>query len=425
MSKALEYHKTPPQGKLTVVPTKPCNTADDLSLAYSPGVAEPCIQIHKDPKTAYLYTAKANLVAVISNGTAVLGLGNIGPLASKPVMEGKAILFKRFANVDAFDLEINESDPKKIVPIIKSLEPTFGGINLEDIKAPDCFYIEEQLSKQMNIPLFHDDQHGTAIIIAAGLQNALELTNKQLPKAKIIFSGAGAAAIASANLLLTLGAKKSNIFMFDSKGLITKERKTNKYKAKFSQTSSLTLKQALKGADIFIGVSKGDLLTPDMIKQMATSPIIFAMANPTPEINYDLAKKTRPDCIVATGRSDFPNQVNNVLCFPFLFRAALDTRASKITLSMKHAAVHALANLAKEPVPKEVETAYNQTFAFSSEYILPKPFDPRVLPKVATAVARQAIKDSVATTKIKNLAKYEKDLTSLAKHLTMTNFCPR
>lgn len=384
---ALKYHQEFPSGKIETIPTKKCDNAEDLSLAYSPGVAYPCAEISKNPSKAYDYTSKGNLVAVVSNGTAVLGLGNIGPLASKPVMEGKAILFKKFADVNAFDIEIKENDVNKFCDIVASLEPTFGGINLEDIKAPECFEIEQNLIERMNIPVFHDDQHGTAIITVAALINALHIAEKDLTKVKIVISGAGAAAIAIANLLLEYNAKRENIFMFDSKGLITSNREVNEYKAKFSQKTDNTLLEAMTNADVFIGVSKGGLLNEKHIISMNKKPIIFAMANPIPEIFPDEAKKISPDAIVATGRSDFPNQVNNVLCFPFMFKGALEARAKKITSKMKKAAVEALANLAREPVPSSVEKIYGLSFTFGPEYIIPKPFDPR-LNKVADAVKK-------------------------------------
>lgn len=418
MKDALEYHQHPTPGKISVIPTKPCQTAEQLSLAYSPGVAQPCLKIKDQPEDAYKYTSRGNLVGVISNGTAVLGLGNIGALASKPVMEGKGILFKRFANVDVFDIEIDEQDPQKIIPIIKSLEPTFGGINLEDIKAPDCFYIEEELKKQMNIPIFHDDQHGTAIIVAAALKNALEIANKQIAEIKVVFSGAGAAAIAISKLLVDLGAKKENFFIFDSRGLMTTNRDNlNKYKAQFTQPREQTLNEALIGADIFIGVSVANLLTLENIKSMSVKPIVFALANPDPEITYLAGKSAVPDIIMATGRSDYPNQVNNVLCFPFLFRGALDVRATTINKSMKHAAVNALADLAKLAVPEEVINAYGKSFTFGPEYIIPKPFDPRVLSHLAPAVAKAAMDSGVAKKPIADLDQYKTELEILAKKL--------
>ncbi len=420
----LHYHEYPTPGKVRVVPTKSCRTAADLSLAYTPGVAKPCLEIQKNPDEAYRYTSKGNLVAVISNGTAVLGLGNIGALAGKPVMEGKGVLFKRFAGIDVFDLEINESDPEKLVEIIASLEPTFGGINLEDIKGPECFFVEQELIKRMKIPVFHDDQHGTAVIASAALLNALKLVGKKIESIKIVFSGAGAAAIAVANFLLELGAQKKNIFLVDSQGIVTKKRdEQNKYKAAFAQESNgKTLADALVGADVFIGVSQGNILNGSLLRTMNPQPIIFAMANPIPEISYDEAKKAVPDCIMATGRSDYPNQVNNVLCFPFLFRGALDVRATKITTGMKLAAVRALAALAEKSVPLEVEKAYGRKFSFGLDYIIPKPFDPRVLSVVAPAVARAAMEEGVAQKPILDLKLYTQELKKLAKRLAKGKF---
>ncbi|MBU0457765.1 MAG: malic enzyme-like NAD(P)-binding protein [Nanoarchaeota archaeon] len=421
--KALKYHAEPVPGKISVLPTKLCTSAEELSLAYTPGVAKPCLEIEKNQEEAYRYTAKGNLVAVISNGSAVLGLGNIGALAGKPVMEGKSVLFKRFADVDVFDLEINEQDPKKMVEIVSSLEPTFGGINLEDIKAPECFYIEEELIKRMKIPVFHDDQHGTAVISGAGLLNALEIAGKNIEEVKVIFVGAGAAGIAIANLLIDLGLNIKNIFMFDSKGLITKERDVNKYKAKFAQEEKLSLEEALKGADVFIGVSKAGLLTKEMVRSMAKKPIVFAMANPDPEITYDDGKSAVPDIILATGRSDYPNQVNNVLGFPFIFRGALDVRATSITKNMKLAAVRSLAKLAHEPVPKEVNEVYGKEFIFGPDYIIPKPFDPRVLYHVAPAVAKAAMECGVAKRPIMDFDSYISGLKKTAERLASGNFC--
>jgi malate dehydrogenase (oxaloacetate-decarboxylating)(NADP+) len=418
---ALDYHSKNVSGKISILPTKPSATSKDLSLAYTPGVAEPCLEIEKDPSKAYDYTAKGNLVGVITNGTAVLGLGDIGPLASKPVMEGKSVLFKRFANVDAFDLEINELDVDKFIDIVTSLEPTFGGINLEDIKAPECFAIEEKLIEDLDIPVFHDDQHGTAVITAAGLLNALKIVDKKVSDVRIVFVGAGAAGIACANLIVDLGVKLENIFMFDSKGLITKSRDVNKYKAKFSQSTEMSLTEALSGADVFIGVSKADLLEKEMLLGMASNPIVFAMANPNPEIKYELAKQTRSDIIMATGRSDYPNQVNNVLGFPFIFRGALDVRARVINSEMKLAAVNALAELAREDVPKEVFDAYGSEFSFGSEYIIPKPFDPRVLSHVAYAVAKAAMESGVAREKI-DLVGYRKKLEEMSLRLAEGKF---
>lgn len=421
---ALQYHEQPTPGKVSVLPTKPCRTAAELSLAYTPGVAFPCLEIKTNPDDAYKYTAKGNVVGVISNGTAVLGLGDIGSLAGKPVMEGKGVLFKRFANIDVFDIEIQEKDPQKLVDIIASLEPTFGGINLEDIKGPECFFVEQELIKKMNIPVFHDDQHGTAVICSAALLNALELAQKKLPQVKIVFSGAGAAAIAIATMFLELGAKKENVTLVDSQGIITKQRnEQNKYKAFFAQdTTKKTLAEALEHADVFIGVSQGNILTGSALQAMAQKPIIFAMANPTPEISYEEAKKAVPECIMATGRTDYPNQVNNVLCFPFLFRGTLDVRASKINLPMKLATVRALAKLAHLNVPPEVIKAYGRDFQFGPDYIIPKPFDPRVLYHVAPAVAKAAMDSGVAQKPIVDLKQYTSDLKKLAKKLAKGKF---
>jgi malate dehydrogenase (oxaloacetate-decarboxylating)(NADP+) len=397
---ALEYHSTPPAGKVSVVPTKPCRTQRDLSLAYTPGVAVPCLEIQKDPSLAYTYTAKGNLVAVVSNGTAVLGLGNIGALAGKPVMEGKGVLFKRFADIDVFDIELATEDPKEVIRVCQILEPTFGGINLEDIKAPECFEIEEELKRTMKIPVFHDDQHGTAIISGAALVNALYLVGKKIEDVKIVFSGAGASAISCANHYIRLGAKLENILMCDTKGVLYEGRTEgmNKYKAKFARkTDARTLADAMKGADVFVGLSVANCVTPEMLLSMADRPIVFALANPNPEIPYDVAKATRDDIIMATGRSDYPNQVNNVLGFPFIFRGALDVRATAINDEMKLAATHALAELARMDVPDSVRRAYGvETMEFGPEYIIPKPFDPRVLTHVAPAVARAAMETGVA-----------------------------
>lgn len=423
--KALQYHSQGKQGKITLLPTKPCTTADELSLAYTPGVAYPCLEIEKNAEKTYHYTSKGNLVAVISNGTAVLGLGNIGPLASKPVMEGKGVLFKRFANIDVFDLEIAENNPEKFIEIVSKLEPTFGGINLEDIKAPECFYIEKELIKKMNIPVFHDDQHGTAVITGAALSNALKIAEKKINEVKIVFSGAGAGAIACANLLLELGAKKENIFMFDSQGLLTKKRlsELNKYKAHFIQDlDQATLAGTLAGADVFIGLSKGNLLSQEMVRSMAPRPVVFAMANPIPEISYEAAKNAVPNIIMATGRSDYPNQINNVLGFPFIFRGALDVQAKKINKKMKLAAVRALTNLAQEPVPKEVVKAYGRSFSFGPDYIIPKPFDPRVLHHVAPAVAKAAMESGIARKPINDLTNYREELKQLAEKLVKGDF---
>ncbi|KAA3655982.1 MAG: NADP-dependent malic enzyme [Calditrichaeota bacterium] len=401
---ALSYHQRGRKGKIEVVTTKPCITQRDLSLAYTPGVAEPCRDIEKNPDDVFNYTAKGNLVAVVSNGTAVLGLGDIGAAAGKPVMEGKGVLFKRFADIDVFDLELDTHDPDEIIRTVKMLEPTFGGINLEDIKAPECFYIEEELKKQMNIPVFHDDQHGTAIISGAGLLNALEIAGKKIEEVKIVFMGAGAAGIACAKFYIELGARLENIIMLDSKGVIYKGRKEgmNPYKEMFAQETDLrTLEEAMQDADVFAGVSVANVITKEMVKSMADQPIIFAMANPDPEITFEDAKAARDDVIMATGRSDYPNQANNVLGFPFIFRGALDVRATQINEEMKIAAAKALAALAKEPVPYSVMKAYrSQHLEFGPDYIIPKPFDPRVLLWEASAVAQAAIDSGVARQKI-------------------------
>ncbi len=397
---ALDYHSSPPPGKLEIVPTKPSATQRDLSLAYSPGVAEPCLAIEKNPEDAYLYTGKGNFIAVVTNGTAVLGLGDIGALASKPVMEGKGLLFKRFADVNAIDIEINTHDPDLIIQTVKLLEPTFGGVNLEDIKAPECFYIEETLKREMNIPVFHDDQHGTAIISGAGLLNALELQGKRIEDARIVFNGAGASAIACARFYLELGARRENILMCDSKGVIYRGRASGMtpQKEEFAADTPLrTLAEALAGADVFVGLSVKDAVTAEMAKTMADRPIIFALANPDPEIPYDIAKAVRPDAIVATGRSDFPNQVNNVLGFPFIFRGALDVRARQINEAMKVAAARALAALTREDVPESVVKAYGlSSLQFGPDYIIPKPVDPRVLLWEAPAIAQAAMDSGVA-----------------------------
>ncbi|WP_096021883.1 malic enzyme-like NAD(P)-binding protein [Campylobacter lanienae] len=395
--KALDYHIG---GKIEINVKKPCVSAEDLSLAYSPGVAEPCIEIESNNELAYKYTNKGNLVAVITDSTAVLGLGDIGAIAGKPVMEGKSVLFKKFANVDAFDIELDEKDPDKIVEICKALAPTFGGINLEDIAAPKCFYIEKKLQESVNIPVMHDDQHGTAIITTAGLLNALEINGKDISKIKVVVSGSGAAGIACAKMYQSVGVK--NIIMCDSKGVIHSKRDDlTEQKMEFAiDTDDRTLGDALRGADMFLGLSKAKLLTPDMVKSMANNPIIFALANPEPEIRPEIAHEIRDDIIIGTGRSDYPNQVNNVLGFPFIFRGALDVRATKITENMKIAAAIALAKLAKESVPSEVCKAYNVSqIKFGKDYIIPKPFDPRVLFTVAPAVAKAAVEDGVALIK--------------------------
>jgi malate dehydrogenase (oxaloacetate-decarboxylating)(NADP+) len=410
---ALEYHAQYPAGKVSVVPTKPCATQRDLSLAYTPGVAVPCLEIARDPELAYRYTSRGNLVAVVSNGTAVLGLGNIGALAGKPVMEGKGVLFKRFADIDVFDLELATEDPEEIIRTCKLLEPTFGGINLEDIKAPECFYIESELRKTMKIPVFHDDQHGTAIISGAALINALELAGKALSDARVVINGAGAAGIACAEHYVNLGVKRENILLCDTKGVIYKGRGAgmNPYKERFATFSpARTLEEAFEGADVFVGLSQANVVTPRMILRMSRNPVIFALANPDPEIAYNLAVATRPDAIVATGRSDYPNQVNNVLGFPFIFRGALDVRATTINEEMKRAATHALAALAKEDVPDSVCRAYGvERIAFGRDYIIPKPFDPRVLTWEATAVAQAAMETGVARQPV-DLAVYREQL---------------
>lgn len=410
---ALDYHEKGKPGKIEVVPTKKAKTQRDLSLAYSPGVAAPCMEIYNNPADVYRYTSKGNLVAVVSNGTAVLGLGDIGPEASKPVMEGKGVLFKIFADIDVFDIEINEKDPKKFVEVVKALEPTFGGINIEDIKAPECFYIEEELKKQMNIPVMHDDQHGTAIISAAALINALEIQKKDISKVKFVVNGAGAAAISCMKLYISLGATPDNFLVYDSKGLISTSRTDiDDIKREWAKDADApTIGDGLKGADIFIGLSKGNVVTGDMLLTMADKPIVFAMANPDPEITWEEATKTRKDIIMATGRSDYPNQVNNVLGFPYIFRGALDVRANKINEAMKLAAVKALADMTKTPVPDIVNMAYNQTnIVFGPEYIIPKPLDPRLLSTVAPAVAKAAIESGVANAEIADWQQYEQQL---------------
>ncbi len=389
--KALDYHRLPKPGKLSVESMKPCATQQELSLAYSPGVAEPVREIAKNPKTAYEYTNKGNLVAVVSNGTAILGLGNLGPLASKPVMEGKGVLFKRFAGIDVYDIEINAKTVKEVVSVVEAISPTFGGINLEDIAAPECFEIEAQLKKKLDIPVFHDDQHGTAVIICAGLINALHIQGKDLSDVKIVCLGAGAAGLSSMNLLVAMGAKKSSITLVDSKGVVSKTRTDlNKYKKPWARsTSAKTLAEVMKDADVFIGVSGANLVSPEMVKSMAEKPVVFALANPDPEITPDKAHKVRKDLIMATGRSDYPNQVNNVLGFPFIFRGALDARARTITQEMLIAASKALAELAREKVPASVLKAYNlKKLEFGPDYILPKPFDPRLIERIPAAIIK-------------------------------------
>ncbi|MCB7482389.1 NADP-dependent malic enzyme [Christiangramia sediminis] len=410
---ALVYHAKPKPGKIEVVPTKKYATQRDLSLAYSPGVAEPCLEIEKDKENAYKYTTKGNLVAVISNGTAVLGLGDIGPEASKPVMEGKGLLFKIFADIDVFDIEVDTKDVDKFIETVKNIAPTFGGINLEDIKAPEAFEIERRLKAELDIPVMHDDQHGTAIISAAALLNALELAKKKIEKVKIVISGAGAAAVSCTKLYKAFGAKAENIVMLDSKGVIRKDRPNlSEEKAEFATARKIdTLDEAMKNADVFVGLSIADIVSPEMLKSMAKRPIVFAMANPNPEIDYQLAMDTRKDIIMATGRSDHPNQVNNVLGFPFIFRGALDVRATKINEEMKKAAVKALAELAKEAVPEQVNIAYGETrLNFGPDYIIPKPFDPRLIAKVPPAVAKAAMDSGVARQGIQDWDKYEEEL---------------
>jgi len=410
---ALIYHAKPTPGKIQVVPTKKYATQRDLSLAYSPGVAEPCLEIAKDVNNVYKYTTKGNLVAVISNGTAVLGLGNIGPEASKPVMEGKGLLFKIFADIDVFDIEVGTENVEEFIATVKNIAPTFGGINLEDIKAPEAFEIERRLKAELDIPVMHDDQHGTAIISAAALLNALEIAKKKIEKVKIVISGAGAAAISCSRLYQAFGAKRENMVMLDSKGVIRNNRENlSAEKAEFATHRKIdTLDEAMKDADVFIGLSTANIVTQQMLKSMANNPIVFAMANPDPEIRYDLAIAARKDIIMATGRSDHPNQVNNVLGFPFIFRGALDVRATKINEAMKMAAVKALANLAKEPVPEQVNIAYGETrLTFGKEYIIPKPFDPRLIVEVPPAVAKAAMESGVAKEPIENWEKYKDQL---------------
>jgi len=410
---ALDYHASNPAGKLSITPSKPCHSQRDLSLAYTPGVAVPCLEIEKDPALAYRYTGKGNLVAVVTNGTAVLGLGNIGPAAGKPVMEGKGVLFKRFADIDVFDLELATGNPEDIIHACQMLEPTFGGINLEDIKAPDCFLVEQELRRTMKIPVFHDDQHGTAIIVGAALQNALIVAGKQAGDVRVVFSGAGASAIACAEHAIRLGVRRENILMCDSQGVIRHGRSSgmNPWKERFAaQTELRTLAEALRDADVFIGLSVAGVVTPEMLATMASRPIVFALANPDPEIPYDVAVRARPDAIVATGRSDFPNQVNNVLGFPFIFRGALDVRATTINDEMKLAATNALAELAREDVPDSVMRTYGlDNLEFGPSYIIPKPFDPRVLVREACAVARAAMESGVAGREI-DLEEYHDQL---------------
>lgn len=419
---ALHYHAMGKPGKIEVVPTKPYSTQTDLSLAYSPGVAEPCLEIEKDPQKAYDYTAKGNLVAVISNGTAVLGLGNIGTLAGKPVMEGKGLLFKIYAGIDVFDIEIDEKDPEKFIQAVKAIAPTFGGINLEDIKAPECFEIETRLKAELDIPLMHDDQHGTAIISAAGLLNALEIAGKKIEEVKIVVNGAGASASSCTKLYIALGVKKENVVMLDSKGVISLSRADlNESKKYFAtqRTDIHTLEEAVKGADVFIGLSRGNVLSQDMVRSMADSPIVFALANPTPEISYEDAMAARPDVMMATGRSDYPNQINNVIGFPYIFRGALDVRATAINEDMKLAAVHAIASLAKEPVPDVLNAAYNVSrLTFGREYFIPKPVDQRLITEVSSAVAKAAIESGVAKKPITDWEAYKNQLNELMGYET-------
>src|ERR1700739_2185786 len=413
---ALDYHNGPRPGKIEISPTKPCRTQRDLSMAYTPGVAIPCLEIEKNPGDAYKYTAKGNLVAVVTNGTAVLGLGNIGAIAGKPVMEGKGVLFKRFADVDVFDLEVNSMNPDDVIKVCQLLEPTFGGINLEDIKAPECFYIEETLKRTMNIPVFHDDQHGTAIITGAALLNALEIVGKPIDEVRVVFNGSGASGIASAEHYVRLGVKRQNIMLVDTKGVVYEGRAEgmNPYKARFAQKTNLrTLAEAVKDADVFVGLSVKGAFTQDMLRSMAARPIVFAMANPDPEITYDDALAARKDVLMCTGRTDYPNQVNNVLGFPSIFRGALDVHATAINEEMKLAATRALAALAKEDVPDSVCTAYGVSrIQFGPEYIIPKPFDPRVLVWTASAVARAAMETGVARTPL-DLVEYRERLERL------------
>lgn len=412
--KALEYHsKDGVPGKVSVVPTKPCRTAEDLALAYTPGVAKPVLKIAENSDDAYRYTSKGNLVAVISNGTAILGLGNRGALASKPVMEGKGVLFKRFADIDVFDIEIDEKDPEKLIEIVKAISPTFGGINLEDIKGPECFVIEKELINKCDIPVFHDDQHGTAIIATAGLMNAAEITGRKLSETKVVVNGAGAAGISCARMFIKAGVKKENLILLDSKGVIYKGRDnlTPEKSELATETDARTLSDAVKGVDVFMGLSVAGCLKKEMLQSMNSDPIVFAMANPDPEITYEDAKAAREDVIMATGRSDYPNQINNVLGFPFIFRGALDVRASRITENMKMAAAKALAELAHEPITEEVRTAYGgKNFTFGRDYIVPKPFDPRVIEYEAVAVAKAACEDGVASAPITDWAAYRESL---------------
>lgn len=419
--KALKYHTLDGvPGKVSVVPTKPCQTAEDLSLAYTPGVAKPVLEIADNPEDAYRYTSKGNLVAVISNGTAILGLGNRGALASKPVMEGKGVLFKRFADIDVFDIELNVNDTEKIIEMVKAMEPTFGGVNLEDIKGPECFEIEQRLIEMCDIPIFHDDQHGTAIIATAGLMNAIEIVGKNLSDISVVVNGAGAAGISCAKMFVAAGVDPSHLIMLDSKGVIHagREKGLTKEKREFiRETENRTLADAMVGADVFMGLSVADCVTPDMLLSMAKDPVVFAMSNPNPEIAYDLAVATRSDLIMATGRSDYPNQINNVLGFPFIFRGALDVRSSRISEGMKMAAAKALASLAKEPVPETVRKAYGgMDFTFGRNYIVPKPFDPRVIEWEAVAVAKAACEEGLARKPLADWEEYRKSLVERMSH---------
>ena len=412
-TRALRYHEEGRPGKVSVVPSKPCAKADDLSLAYTPGVAQAVLAIDNNKDDAYRYTSKGNLVAVISNGTAILGLGDRGALASKPVMEGKGVLFKRFADIDVFDIEVNEKDPDKFIDIVAAISPTFGGINLEDIKGPECFYIENELKKRCDIPVFHDDQHGTAIIASAALINGAEIVGKKLEDMKVVFSGAGAAGCSCAKMFLSMGIKKENLIMTDIDGVIYKGRPglNPVHESLAADTPFRTLKEAIAGADVFMGVSAKGVLKPEMLQSMAKDPIVFAMANPDPEITYEEAKSVRNDVIMGTGRSDYPNQINNILGFPFIFRGALDVRATEITENMKKAAALALARLTKEAVPEEVKKAYGgKDFSFGRNYIVPKPFDPRVIEWEAVAVAKAAVEDGVALSPITDWDGYRETL---------------
>ena len=413
---ALLYHSQGKPGKIEVVPTKPYSTQTDLSLAYSPGVAEPCLEIEKNPQDAYKYTAKGNLVAVISNGTAVLGLGDIGALSGKPVMEGKGLLFKIYAGIDVFDIEVDEKDPEKFIAAVKAIAPTFGGINLEDIKAPECFEIERRLKEELDIPVMHDDQHGTAIISGAALINAVEIQGKRLEDIKLVVNGAGAAAISCTRLYIRLGVRRENVIMCDSKGVLRMDRTDiNEQKREFATSADIhTLEEAIVGADVFVGLSVADVLTPTMMMTMADRPVIFALANPNPEINYELAMSTRSDIIMATGRSDYPNQVNNVLGFPYIFRGALDVQSTAINEEMKISATYAIAQLAKEPVPEEVKKIYpKENLVFGRDYILPKAFDSRLLYTVAPAVAKAAMMTGVARSPISDWDKYREYLSTV------------